>query len=622
MDVRSPKPIGGTESEGGSPSVLYEWSDEERGGEKEITGVRGLTASGVFDSVSVEKDDFDFCEQTPVSGVLRLVSDREVVEQKEVVPSYVEDLARLYEEICRVPMEDAALMELHDLFMDSLYSRRLLPLMAQINNYGIFDTERENGFFQKALKSISVVMESVREHADYSGVSKYEAFLDLYDQSVTGNNVIVSQMVEARNAAIVCITQVNNVIGDGEFIKMANLVVEERRELDEGLMFPESFYEKLVDPLTKAVVVSLDFNSTFNYEESYAHPELVAGAQRAFSRFALEFRRAFPEKELYLAINTGRPGMYAWGVAEAGFLPMNEFRKVAVGESGGVVLKEGLNEGAMEVAVEHPREWKMELDGLKDYLLRMVNDAQSVVIEPKMSMLSIRVAREGKFIHKANGHEEVNAKWIQEMVERYLKHSYESALSEYRVLLMRVEDKVVADHLVNTIKDLEGGKNFLAIIQSVRPLLQTLPRETAVKLEQIESRIKTLEEMYVKRMLQTKYNPTAGYVDIGHAELNKFSTLAGHVCRENGVGRENILFVQIGDSPTDIIPTTLTGKGEPNEGAEGAFSVAVANCSPKLRESVLARGERGIFTVNKSVLGATGFARGLLQVVKEVRRRR
>jgi hypothetical protein len=85
--------------------------------------------------------------------------------------------------------------------------------------------------------------------------------------------------------------------------------LQEHMEAELGLQFPAHFAETLADDNTRALVVSLDFNSTYNAKESFPHPDLVARAQRALHKFAQTFRSKLEGKELYVTVNTGRPGM-------------------------------------------------------------------------------------------------------------------------------------------------------------------------------------------------------------------------------------------------------------------------------------------------------------------------
>jgi len=113
--------------------------------------------------------------------------------------------------------------------------------------------------------------------------------------------------------------------------------------------------------------------------------------------------------------------------------------------------------------------------------------------------------------------------------------------------------------------------------------------------------------MYEQGLLVANYNPTAGYIDIGHKDVNKFSTLMGYVCDTRNVKPEEVLYLQIGDSTTDILPDNKTGEGEPNEGADKAFLVAVNNCNEKMRSAVEARDQFGMITRNQSILGGWRF---------------
>ena len=75
--------------------------------------------------------------------------------------------------------------------------------------------------------------------------------------------------------------------------------------------------------------------------------------------------------------------------------------------------------------------------------------------------------------------------------------------------------------------------------------------------------------------------------------------------------------MQVGDSTTDIIPDELTEKGEPNEGANEAYLIALANRNQKLDDAVKKRGAQGLTTLQPSILGAQAMFVGLKNLMKE-----
>ncbi len=92
---------------------------------------------------------------------------------------------------------------------------------------------------------------------------------------------------------IKAIKEYRPLIDDFEEARVVDLALMEYEELERGLDLNDEFVEKLKEPNTKLVVVSLDFNSTFNLEESYSSAELVSKVQRDVHAFARAFRKKY-----------------------------------------------------------------------------------------------------------------------------------------------------------------------------------------------------------------------------------------------------------------------------------------------------------------------------------------
>ncbi len=513
----------------------------------------------------------------------------------------------------------------HRLFIESLYSKRYLPILKALSiNLDERGNVSKNALYV-AIDSFSHAMRPIKNHSEKEEVSLYEAFLEVYDEAMSGDNDFLSRMKRAKEDVIRAIKECRPLIDDFEEARTADLALMEYEELERGLDLNDEFVEKLKDPNTKVVVVSLDFNSTFNLEESYTSVELVSRVQRDIHAFARAFRKKFPNKELIIPINTGRPGLYAWGVAESAFAPIPELRKVAVAESGGVVLDSGINKGAMHVAVENPREWANELDHIKNYLMECVGNPEDMVIEPKLSMLSIKLEENGQPILETKDGRPVTAQWIGKHIQSYFELTDNVLDAEFSLLMkdIAVDFPQLQEYTVNAVKAYQVFENSGKLNGKKKKILTGLDEVMALiaethqkRIAEIKGRIEVVEAMYEEGALVANYNPTAGYVDIGHRDINKFSTLMGHVRETKNVEPEEVLYVQIGDSTTDILPINKTGKGEVNEGADKAFLVAVNNCNEKMRSAVEFRDQYGMFTRNQSILGARALFKGLRRVLK------
>jgi len=486
------------------------------------------------------------------AGFVSVLSENnDAADSSSKVVFRLDSLNSFYDSILNLSEADADDMEkVHSLFMQQLYSREFFDVFDKI-----LKVEDSSPFVVDALDAFKVVYDMIVFYAKKEGLSFFDAFMALYDESFDGGNDLLIKLKSAKLAAIECMEDYLS-SHDDSFIQS---LFDKETELLSGLQFSDEFVDKLKDPLTKSVVVSFDFNSTFTVHESFASVDLIAKMQREMYSFARGFRRAYPDKELIMAVNTGRPGHYAWGVVESSFVPIAEVRKVAVADSGGVILQDGLVSGKMEVAVDNPDLWKQELSFLKQFILDRVSG--SVVVEPKESMLSIKIANQsGEFYLRSVDGEMVTDEWILNQVREYF-----------------LEKK----------DQLDDSDEFVA------------------------RRLEMIGLMFDDALLQSKYNPTAGYVDICHKELNKFGTLSGYVRRTYGLDSDEILYVQIGDSSTDILPTEKTGAGESNDGADAAYIVAVADCNAALRAATEKSGDKGLFTKNPSILGAISMMKGL-----------
>lgn len=443
-----------------------------------------------------------------------------------------------YDRISFLAGENEGMNKAHGLLLESMYPRNYLEILADLRRV---TDHSELIRITKALDHFNQARGMIAEYATYGGMTETDALLELYNDSLNGENDFLNVLKTARHEAMDCIASMMWKLGEHSASKTE---YEKYIEVENGLTLPNSFARKLEDPENKSLVISLDFNSTFNLSESYPTVDLVAKVQRMMHSFVRAFRKKYPNKELVVAINTGRPGLYAWGVAEAAFAPFKEARKVAVAESGGVILEDGLKSGKIKVHNGLPAEWGAVLEDIKNAILDEIEDKSAVQIEPKLSMLSMKIAEKGKFTLESREGEEVNPDWIRERVRQAVFNGPEG---------IRIE---------------------------------------------------------------AKYNPTAGYVDIGSPDQNKFATLMKHVCEKNRLKPANVLFLQIGDSTTDIIPTENTATGGYNEGANDAYLVAINDSNPTLRKATEARGDKGVVTSNRSILAVEALFKGLKKLVR------
>ncbi len=232
--------------------------------------------------------------------MVRFISDFREVGERDI-ESEIRELADIYNAIYSAANENEGMKTAHKLFMESLYPSDNLPLMEAVSTYLDEDGSAKNLQLILAVDGFADAMRTVKLIAERESISYYDAFLDAYGDSLSARNNLVGQMVRAKKEAYECINQNRRLIKDIDLAQRADDLIMKYEELENGLEFNPDFIAKLEDPSTKAVVISLDFNSTFNSKESYPAMELVARVQRELSAFA----------------------------------PVAEIREVAVGESGG-----------------------------------------------------------------------------------------------------------------------------------------------------------------------------------------------------------------------------------------------------------------------------------------------
>jgi hypothetical protein len=149
------------------------------------------------------------------------------------------------------------------------------------------------------------------------------------------------------------------------------------------------------------------------------------------------------------------------------------------------------------------------------------------------------------------------------------------------------------------------------VASEVREFLKVAEKEAQGN----EKALKTIRSM--QDNLESKWNEVAGYTDIGHKGLNKYSTLNNELKKIYG---ENVktCIIHIGDSSTDKMPTEEMGPGEVNEGADKVFLAGVNNSNESFRKAVEARGPRGIMVARPSILGFDAIIHGVSNAIDAV----
>ncbi|MDZ4228631.1 MAG: hypothetical protein U1C50_00075 [Patescibacteria group bacterium] len=478
-----------------------------------------------------------------------------------------------------------------------------------------------------------------------SAVNLGEVLPQLHVASMFGSNTdlqnLYSLLAMARLAAFQCIHEnkekdikldskikLPKARKPSSFTDLAERAEQHFLELHSGVMFPPDLFTKIGQ--SKALVLSIDWNSVWNMSESYANSHIIALTTETIKKLTNDFYNRFPDKEIFFVMNTGRPAHYAWGVIEA-LSVIKELRIIGLAESGGVILKTGMAKGETEVAVENPRQWEIQLQALKTHLLGMIKNPLSIHIEPKQSMLSIKLAEKdvtsGPWLHQTKDGQAVNPQWIADQTRSYLLQRQREMTSEANMLTKAISSddqlggKVLealtqlgsadADGQINTADDLTQ-KDLL----NIATIFNEARESRGLRLLEVHDTLKVVNLMC--RKIKSVYNSRAGFIDIGNWELNKYSTLIDQLEKQFGFNDKEVVIISIGDSETDIVPVDHAVDGDINHGADEVLSIAVGNASPALRVAVEKRRQknnRGIQTVTPSILGLISIIKGLENLI-------
>jgi len=486
----------------------------------------------------------------------------------------------------------------HNLWTNGIYSDKLLPLVAIIHQYGL-DNENPQTIStsEDALMHLDAALNILSLQSKTDNLANTLPLLHNTAVSQGGSlfQGFYTHMANARTRSIECIeTHLKNGLFDNpDDIEHAQAAIQEHEQTQKGLRFPIEFIEQIQK--TKALVLSLDWNSTFNINESWGNPHLISRFSSLIHLLSQRFHQIFPEKDLFVIINTGRPGLYAWAAIES-LSPIADVRQIGIAESGGIVLQEGITSSEFVVAVDHPQIWKKELSNLKTHLFSKIDNAtESVHVEPKDSMLSIKIANKNtspdrSMLHHTKGitSQPITPEWINKATQEFIHDRLEDLQKQIKNLTITIK------HDDQDNNDNDDGN-------------QTALTNHLAKLNKNLQVIETMESKLV-----CDYNPTAGYIDIRNSDLNKYSTILRELAKRN-IAPEQATVIHVGDSSTDLIPEDQTGSGEINQGADNVMLIGVANSSENLRKAIARRHtpHRGKLTFRPSILGLMDTILGL-----------
>lgn len=511
-----------------------------------------------------------------------------------------------------------------------------LDILQTTNPQTLREFDKQNLLTIEQAGSTATILEPFDNHIP---VDLAEVFPRLHLNSSFGRNTdrqgFDSLMAMARLTAYQCIaancqksiyldtkTKLPKTMETKDFATLCKKAQQHFLELGYGVIFPPDTLVRIKD--SKALVVSIDWNSVWNTKESFANTHMISTTVEAIRVLSQDFHKKFPDKKILFVMNTGRPADYAWGVIEA-ISVVEELRVIGLAESGGAILKSGMNKGEIDVPVPDSKEWENQLEALRHHLLSKIkNGKNKVKVEPKHSMVSIRLVAEEAdsdthWRHKDNQGHPVTPEWISAEVSAYLSAKQGDLSKEKSDLEIALStDDQLKFKAITPLRRLREGGDALSNedLEKIKEEFEEVGEGRGVKLTEITSGLRTASLMAEK--LTAVYNSRARYVDIGHRDLNKYSTLISQMEKQFGFRHNEVVVITIGDSQPDIIPENETADNQPNRGADEVISVAVGNATPVLRDAVekrRQRNNRGIQTVTESILGLISIIQGLDRLI-------
>ncbi len=539
--------------------------------------------------------------------------------------------------------------EAHHSFTEYLYSDNVLPSLVMIHAWASI-TKNEDALRKSsaALVVLNDALDRLDKYAETQQpemdvltgtvrkLNKSAALARLMSESIDAKPATIeflTLMKIARLEARQCLWEYQHAPVDSYISPIAGIpfkdfshdAIEEFKEAKNGIALPQSFFEQLQDKDTKAIVISLDINSTFNTHESFTNSQLLGKVNELIKKFTRTCKLYYPDKEVFIVLNTGRPAPYFWGAVELGLEPIQELRMIGLAESGGAEVQTGMERGIALPNVENQAQWKIELDGIKRHLSSLVQ--KPIRFEEKLSMVSMEVAppnaEYGNWLHTSHDGVEVSDEWIQKQLSEYIFTTLHDTWEEQKNLLREqtgieevvkfVSELPVAgpDGIKGTSDDMPEDK-----LATIKSYLQEHSNEIPERLLYLHAKIETLTSM--RDNLVVKFNQTAGFVDIMMKHQNKYSGLM-RALKKFGYTYKNTIKVHVGDAAVDIMPPELDEHASPiedNKGAGDVYVIGVHNSSEALRKHIAERGDRGYITARKSASGLIDIFEGLINAVE------
>lgn len=534
----------------------------------------------------------------------------------------------------------------HKTFAYGIYPPDILPVVGTIMDHAsksLGDQKSQRAIFSslEAVEALSRALGVIDEYKGnleektgrpYSQRTAFAAMRQEADEH--GDNffgLFLRQMGEARKKAIRTIQTFENIVPSDttvrvgrhnrkKFDAVVSHILTAEEESKNGVHFSPVFSEKLNDPNTKVVIVSIDLSSTLIATETHGSKHWVGVINDQLIRIAGEFYERYGDtKQLVVAFNTGMDASYLRGVTEVAFDPTAHMRVMGLAEMGGVVVTYAPNgKEKIEVTVKNQNLYKEQLRALEKHIVFLIKE--DVTTHQKQSMVSIAIARRlkdgGEFLHtaKANG-AVVDERWIEQQVQLYLQETSTRLTHDLATMSLAAEvlNQDLVERVTNTLVEIGvAGKDGVLgtsddlpndVVEAIQTAFARGNHALSNDIARLGDQIKMVRTLLEN--LQIKFNAVAGYVDI-KLPFDKISSLFTQTMKMYGVTPDQMMVIHHGDSVVDI--------GQPVDGGT-VFIVGMANSVPEFAEYVRGRDEFGVMTERVATFGLHDALTGIERVI-------
>lgn len=574
------------------------------------------------------KNEYGFSGESIYSDLISLSGK---IPEQTMNPEEVNVIINRYKQLQNLENHNKGQKANHNLMMDFLFPRSLLPCITAIYNQGIITNNLKQ---IRGSASTMILLDQAIKAIPKSDKGNPFSQMEI-DSSLGKNNQQQKAYTLMALARLAAIQSISNEIGNpninldfipkehkGPFQNLAKEAIQEYQESQEGINLSPEFQERIRQ--SQAVVLSVDINSVVTVDESFANTRLTSLALAYIDILAQTYKDKYPNKNIFVVINTGRPAHYAWGILES-LSPLATIRSFGLAENGGVVLLEGMESGTNELTTPVDQtEWQEQLSILQKNLLNQIFPPRPDIetfVETKKSMVSIKLAdkiESDKWLHSTKDGQPINPQFINKVVISHLSSEINKIEKEISKLLTPQEN---SQTLINEIKagpDKQIGTKDDFTLKNELTILQTLKEgQSAIiqKQEKTQRKKATLE--FMLHNLDCQYNPSAGYIDIGIKGVNKHTTLAKQL-QKRGVDPSNAFIVHIGDSNSDLIQPDFEGDPIISEAVSSIFLVGVANSKGEFKQQVEDRKitQKGYLTSRRSILGLIDTIKGIQKIIE------